>query len=253
MPFSRMPAGKQPIIGCSTYRKRSHDTNVPLYGLMTSYVEAISLAGGIPLLIPLGLSEEALLTTLERVDGLLLPGGGDIDPAQYHGNGHEKVAEVDQDRDRVEIYLAQQATAMQKPLLAICRGHQVLNVALGGNMWEDIASEMPNAIQHDFNRIMPRNYLPHTVDVIPDSQLARVLGRMETAVNSLHHQGIRNLAPELVATAHSADGLVEAVEVPGHPFALGVQWHPENLVHDDPAMLNLFRALVDASVEHSAP
>ena len=243
----------RPIIGLTTYRKYSRDTNRPLFGLMRAYVEAVTAGGGIPLLIPLGLSDEDLLTVIERVDGLVLPGGGDIDPNFYKGNKHQALREIDRDRDRVEIFVAQQATKLEKPFLAICRGHQVLNVALGGTMWEDLASQRPDGIKHDYWDSGPRTDLPHHVEIDPNSRLAAIIGRETTAVNSLHHQGVRDIAPDLVVTAVAPDGLVEGLEVAGHPFAVAVQWHPENLVGNDPAMLALFEALAAASQNGSSP
>ena len=145
------------------------------------------------------------------------------------------------------VDLAREAMIQDKPLLAICRGHQVLNVALGGTLYEDVTAWMPGAIKHDYFELFPRNHTAHAVAIEPDSKLAAALGRREAQVNSLHHQGIRDLAPGLVAVAHAPDGLIESVEGVDHPFALGVQWHPENLVHDDPVMLSLFRGLVDAA------
>jgi putative glutamine amidotransferase len=243
------PGRRRPLIGCTTYRKTA-DNNPPieLFGIRPAYIEAIVAAGGIPILIPLGLSEEDLLTVLAEVDGLLLPGGGDVAPSLYQGvSDHATIAGVDPDRDRVEFALVRAAVAQQKPLLAICRGHQVLNVALGGTLWEDVYSQMHGAALHDYYRSHPLNHLAHSVDVCPGSCLAHYLAKPQTQVNSLHHQGIRRLAPELAVAAVAPDGLIEAVEAPGHPFALGVQWHPENLIHDDPSMLALFRGLVEAA------
>lgn len=237
--------GRKPVIGLTTYFKISKDSNVPLYGLMLSYVRAVAGAGGIPVLVPLNVGDEDLAEVLRRVDGLLLPGGGDIDPRHYGGQPHELVEEIDDDRDRVEIGLARLAVREQKPVLAICRGHQVLNVALGGTMYEDLASQMPGAIRHSYYEA--RTDLPHTVRVLPGTQLAAILQEEETGVNSIHHQGLRDLAPELVVSALAPDGLVEGVEVPGHPFAVGVQWHPENLLQVAPVMQNLFTALVAAA------
>jgi putative glutamine amidotransferase len=238
---------KRPLIGLTTYRKIAEDSGAPLYGLMRSYVEAVIAAGGIPLLIPLGLDTDDLFAILKRVDGLILPGGGDIDPEAYHGTPHELVRGIDDDRDRVEINLAREAVKTEKPFLAICRGHQVLNVALGGTMWEDLASQMPGAIRHDYNGNGARTDRPHTVQVRKDSQLAAILNSEMVPVNSLHHQGLRDLAPELSVSATAPDGLVEGVEIEGHPFAIGVQWHPENLVKIDPAMHKLFASLIEAS------
>ncbi len=243
------PAGRKPIIGLTTYRKRSQDTHVPLYGLMLSYVNAVAGAGGIPVLIPLNLDDDDLGQVLERLDGLLLPGGGDIDPAHYGGRPHDTVYGIDDDRDRVEIGLARLAVRNQKPLLAICRGHQVLNVALGGTMYEDIASQMPGAIQHAYDGA--RTDLPHTVRVLPGTQLAMILGREETPVNSIHHQGLHVVAAELTVSALAPDGLVEGVEIERHPFAVGVQWHPENLLEVEPVMQSLFAGLVDAALVES--
>lgn len=249
MTFSRH--SHPPLIGCTTYHKTA-DQNPPIdiIGLMPSYIEAVAAAGGIPILIPLNLSEENLLAIFARIDGLLLPGGGDIDPAVYQGQDHETLFGIDHDRDRVELLLARTAVTHQKPMLAICRGIQVLNVALGGNLYEDVFSYMPDAMRHDNFGKKPRNYLAHHVAIQPDSLVARQLGKTDTAVNSLHHQGINRLASELTAVATAPDGLIEAVEVPGHPYAIGVQWHPEMLIHDDPDMLALFAGLV-AAARHS--
>jgi len=238
----------RPIIGLTTYRKMVDKANpYPYMALMGTYIEAVAAAGGIPLLIPLGLDEDALRVLLSQVDGLVLTGGGDIAGEHYHSEHEDFIFNIDPDRDRVELFLAREAMAQDKPLLAICRGHQVLNVALGGTLYEDVTAWMPGAIKHDYFDLFPRNHTAHAVAIEPDSKLATALGRREAQVNSLHHQGIRDLAPGLVAVAHAPDGLIESVEGVDHPFAVGVQWHPENLVHDDPVMLSLFRGLVDAA------
>jgi putative glutamine amidotransferase len=241
----------RPIIGLTTYRKIAQDSGAPLYGLMRSYVKAVAAAGGIPLLIPLGLDSADLPYILQRVDGLVLPGGGDIDPMAYHGAYHERVHGIDGDRDRVEMNLAREAVRTGKPFLAICRGHQVLNVALGGTMWEDLASQRSGSIRHDYFGVGERTDRPHLVQVRKGSHLGLILNNEEVPVNSLHHQGLRDLAPELSVSALAPDGLIEGVEIEGHVFAVGVQWHPENLVNIDPAMRNLFVSLVEASANGS--
>jgi putative glutamine amidotransferase len=245
-----MPTPRKPLIGCTTYRKMAdHHPPFELFGIRPSYIQALVAAGGVPVLIPLGLSGDDLQLILAQVDGLLVPGGGDVEPSCYQGqNDHALVNGVDPDRDRVEFELIRTAVVRQMPLLAICRGHQALNVALGGSLWEDVASQMPGAAVHDYYGSHPMNYLAHPVEAQPDSLLARTLGKTCVAVNSLHHQGIRRLAADLRAVATAPDGLIEAVEAPGHPFAIGVQWHPENLAHEHPAMFNLFRGLVEAAV-----
>ena len=239
----------KPIIGLTTYRKVAAQSNpIPLYALMPSYVDAIAAAGGVPVLIPLGLDEEALQVLFERLDGILLTGGGDVDTAFYGGERPDLIDGVDTDRDRVELFLARAAYEQEKPTLAICRGHQVLNVALGGTLYEDIASLMPDASKHDYFGEHPRTYRPHSVAIEPGSMLAEILsGSAEVQVNSLHHQGIRDLAPALAPAAFAPDGLIEAVEAPDLPFMLGVQWHPENLAPDDPEMRAIFKTFVTAA------
>ncbi len=251
MPLTKSANGRKrrPLIGCTTYRKMA-DNNPPfeLFGIRPSYIDAISAVGGIPILIPLSLPEEDILEIYDRVDGLLIPGGGDINPRKYDGDTENPwIAGVDDDRDRVEFILVQTAVEQEKPMFAICRGHQVFNVALGGSLWEDVHSQLPDALTHDYYRTHPLSYPAHTVEINTDSRLARYLGTTQAKVNSLHHQGVRDLAPLLKATAYSPDGLIESVEVPGHPFALGVQWHPENMFRDNPAWLGVFAGLVEAA------
>lgn len=239
---------RRPIIGLTTYRKTiSPSSPVSYMALMPSYIEAVAAAGGLPVMIPLGLDDESLLYLLDQLDGLVLTGGGDIAGAHYRSTHAEYIFDIDEDRDRVELVLARATVELGKPLLAICRGHQVLNVALGGTLYEDVFKWMPGAIKHDFFGDYPRNHRAHAVTIEPGSKLATALGQVEARVNSLHHQGIRDLAPRLNAVAHAPDGLIESVEAADHPFALGVQWHPENLIGDEPTMLALFRSLVAAT------
>lgn len=240
----------RPLIGCATYHKTIKQKEpVEIIGLMPSYIEAIRAAGGLPVLIPLGLGEEDLAALVERVDGVLLPGGGDVAPAAYGGD--ERVAtirDVDTQRDESEFKLVRLALDGEKPLLAICRGLQLFNVALGGSLWEDVAENMPGAIPHDYFGQNQRDYQAHPVSVAGDSRLAEAMqSNGAIGVNSLHHQGIRRLAPGLIPVAWAPDGLVEAIEYPDHPFALGVQWHPENLLQVEPRMSLLFRAFVQAA------
>lgn len=237
-----------PIIGCTTYRKTvPQSRTIDVFGLMPSYTEAITAAGGIPVLIPMGLSEDDLELLSERLDGIVLPGGGDIDPSTYHGRANGTMSGIDKERDRTEFSLARFAVSAHKPILAICRGLQVLNVALGGTLWEDITSLIPGAMEHDLSDDLPRNHLSHPVNIEIVSGLAQLVGDNNATVNSIHHQAIRDIALELRVTALAPDGVIEAVEISEHPYAIGVQWHPENLIHDDEAMLSLFKGLVRTS------
>ena len=198
------------------------------------------------MLIPLGLEEAAYQALFERMDGILFTGGGDIAPDQYGGQEHSKVGDVDAERDRVELWLAKQVVEQDKPFLGICRGFQVLNVALGGSLYEDILDQKDGALKHDYYPDYPRNLLSHGVEIEPASRLAGILGLTAAQVNSLHHQGVRQLASRLNATAHAPDGILEAYELPAHRFGLAVQWHPEWLQEHEP-MRKLFSDFVEAS------
>lgn len=238
----------KPLIGCTTYRLTSAQGQMPLFALRPAYVNAVKAAGGIPVLIPLGLDTDDLRTLFDQVDGLLVPGGGDIEPTQYQGqNDHELVEGVDVDRDRVEIQLVRWAVAENKPMFAICRGLQVFNVALGGSLWEDVRTQMPDAMFHSYLDLQPRDYRAHAVTAVSPSRLAEQMGATEIMVNSLHHQGIRRMAADLTAVAHAPDGLIEGIEIPDHPYAIGVQWHPEDLAPTEPAMQALFDGLIRAA------
>jgi putative glutamine amidotransferase len=156
------------------------------------------------------------------------------------------VSSVDGDRDRVEIELLKGAVQRGLPFLGVCRGLQLVNVALGGGLYEDLLDQRPGSHRHDYFPEQPRDYLAHPVQVEPDSRLAQAAGEGELVVNSMHHQGIRGLAPGLRATACAPDGLIEAIELPEVPFGLAVQWHPECLLDQAPNR-RLFQAFVQAA------
>lgn len=234
-----------PLIGITTSRITSR-SGLTMLAVTEAYVQAVIHGGGNPVLIPLGLSEDALREMLKRLDGVLFSGGGDVHPARYGSQPHPLVDEVDTDRDRVEIQLMQDILTTKKPFLGICRGLQVINVALGGSLYEDILDQRPGSLRHQYSPDWPRNYLAHPVQVDESSRLAGILGTTTAQVNSLHHQGIYQVAPGLRSTATAPDGVIEAFELPGYSFGLAVQWHPEWLP-DDPAMQALFRAFVEAA------
>ncbi len=214
--------------------------------LNEAYVQAVLNNGGAPVLIPLGLPEEILRSILQRVDGVIFSGGGDVQPKIYHSRMHPKVSGVDRDRDRVELSLFQDVLQTSKPFLGICRGFQVLNIALGGTLYEDILDQHSGAMRHNWRPEFPRDYPAHPVQIVEESRLAQVLGAPVLEVNSLHHQGIRSLAPRLKASAVAPDGIIEGVELPEHPFCLAVQWHPEAM-QSVPQMRQIFQAFVQAA------
>ncbi len=242
-----MPGSHPPTIGLTTIVVApSGAHSPPRLGQNRTYIEAVIRAGGLPLLIP-HLQDTGLLRAMyERLDGLLLPGGEDIDPGHYGEARHERCGAISPERDATELPLARWAVEEGKPLLAICRGIQVLNVALGGSLYQDIGAQCPGAGRHDWYPDLPRNLLPHSAALVEGTYLARILAVSALRVNSLHHQALKDIAPSLEVTAVASDGIVEAVEVPDHPFALGVQWHPEELAEADAGSQRLFDALVSA-------
>jgi putative glutamine amidotransferase len=190
------------------------------------YVESVKRAGGEPLLLN---PAEDPGHSLDRVDALLLTGGLDVDPGLY-GESPHATTEIDAVRDRFEIPLSREAVARDMPLFAICRGVQVLNVAAGGTLVQDIPTAVTTELSHSID--IPKDHVAHPVRVTPGTHLAEALGSsapLDTcAVNSRHHQAVGRLAPSFVVSAVSPDGVVEAIERPASTFCLGVQWHPEN-------------------------
>lgn len=234
----------QPLIGITIPPKTAPDRD-ELDSLLEAIVLGVERAGGLPLLIPFGLNDATLRALYGRLDGLLVSGGGDIDPAHYGQAMLASVGGVDAERDRTEMTLVRWLADSDKPFFGICRGAQVLNVAMGGTLYQDV-SEHPGADRHSYYPDLPYDLRPHEVKIEEESVLARVIGQPILTVNSLHHQAIRDVAPGLKATALAPDGIVEAVELPGRPFVLGVQWHPECLP-DAPEMRRLFESFVNAS------
>jgi putative glutamine amidotransferase len=212
-----------------------------------AYLRAVQEAGGIPVLLTPHFTPEVQAALWQRLDGLVLTGGGDIEPARFGEARHPAVDEVSPARDELEIDLTRRAVADAVPLFAICRGIQVLNVALGGTLVQDLPSEWPDALPH--SQKAPRTQPTHVVKVMGEgTHLDRVLGALELDVNSMHHQAIKQLGEGLREVAWAPDGVVEGVEMPGDDrFVLGVQWHPEELVAHDQAARNLFTAIVDAA------
>ena len=227
----------QPIIGITTYGRDERGR----YTLPSEYVTAVERAGGVPVLIP---PLPALAARyLALADGFVLAGGGDLDPAHYGGDGHETLYGVDAQRDALELELARRIVERRVPSLAVCRGLQVLNVALGGTLIEHLPAVVGEDVLH---RAPPREPTPHAVRVKAGSRLAQVAGATEFAPMSWHHQAVRTLAPGLEAVATAPDGTIEAVELPAHPWLLAVQWHPELTAQRDPAQQRLFDALIQA-------
>lgn len=215
-----------------------------------AYLHAVTQAGGIPFIIPLNLPESALRRLYDLSDGLLFAGGGDIDPVLYGAEPRGDESDMQRDRDDAEIQLIRWAAADNKPVLAICRGIQIIAVAMGGSLVQDLPSEMPQAERHNHRYLAADGHkitdLIHDVELTPSAKLSRVLGVTRLRVNSMHHQAVKDVPSPLTVVARSEDGVIEAVELPAHRFFVGVQWHPEVLVDTDPAARAIFSALVSA-------
>ena len=213
--------------------------------LRQDYVRSIEQAGGLPVLLAPGRPEDAP-ELLDRIQGLVLSGGSDVDPALYGEAPRPKLGKVIRERDDFELALTREALARDLPLLAICRGHQVLNVATGGTLIQDIPSEVTGGPEHDPRR--ERWERAHTVEIHEGTRLREILKRGTVSVNSFHHQAIGRLGDGLVVSARSCgDQLVEGVELPGRRFVLGVQWHPEAFWNREDGFQALFEALVSTS------
>lgn len=212
-----------------------------------TYIRAVQRVGGTPVVIPPTATETDWEALLAHLDGLLLSGGGDVDPALYGDASEPWMGQVDADRDFSELGLTQRWLATERPLLAICRGHQVLNVALGGTLYQDISAHMPHALDHAYVAALPMETTVHSVTLEPGSQLAALLGGTAFEVNSAHHQALKAVGERLSVVGRAPDGVVEAVELPDHPFCIGVQWHPEAMVKTSATMWPLFEAFIRAA------
>lgn len=237
----------RPLIGITSSISQNK-TGSTLCEVGQAYVHAIRRAGGLPMVIPVGVNLAELDALIGRLDGVLFTGGGDIGPQYFEGQAHPKVYGVNSERDQLEFTLLKLALQADLPLLAICRGIQVLNVGLGGSLYTHIQDQLPKAIKHDWYPDYPRHKLAHPISIPNGSKLHTIFGAEEVPVNSLHHQGIARIGQGLKVTATAPDRLVEAVEVKDARFALGVQWHPECLP-EAPAMQALFRAFIEACEE----
>ena len=231
----------RPLIGVTTWQS-PRPSNRFQYAVSSEYVAAVEEAGGIAVTLPA--QPEAVPELIAALDALILTGGGDIDPVQYGQSLHPATRSIDPDRDRFELDLTRMAVQRGLPLLGICRGIQVLNVALGGSLIQDIPDQVPAALVHQTPEDVP--IATHHVRLQPNSRLAALIQSTGLLTNSDHHQAIQSLAPVLRAVAWSQDDVVEAVESTDQAFIIGVQWHPELMFRDAAPHRLLFAGLVDA-------
>ena len=238
-----MGAEKRPVIGVTPM----FDAETERYNLKGDYTRMLEALGAVPVLLPLTADPAILDYFLGLCDGLILSGGYDVDPARYGQTDGGLCGQIQPVRDEMEFYLCRQAVARDLPLLGICRGHQVLNTALGGTLYQDLRAQMGTTWQHQVPD--PVGGFAHDVSLTADSPLARLQGKDTMAVNSRHHQAVRDLAPGLVIQATAADGTVESVWMPGKRFVWGVQWHPECIWDRSEENRKIAEAFLRASAE----
>lgn len=239
---------RRPAIGVTPDLGSSATTALPTYEVRVSYCEAVLRAGGLPLILPYSEDRSCLESFLDRISGLLVTGGHfDIPPQAYGEEPREGLGPTRPERTRFETALLQGALGRRLPVLGVCGGMQLLNVALGGTLVQDIGREVAGAREHQQQHARTQPH--HPVEVREGTLLAELIGKGQVMVNSTHHQAVKKLGGEVVASAVAADGVVEAIEAPSKGFALGVQWHPELLIDTVPLHLGLFRALVGKARE----
>jgi putative glutamine amidotransferase len=245
---------RRPVVGIPTQTLQSlggvSEKIPPSWVMSQRYILTLSTAGAIPWMIPL-VDDDTLRGVYEELDAVFLPGGADIDPHTYGADPHPLCDKTDRERDRVEVALARWALEDEKPVLGVCRGMQLINVAAGGTLYQDLAEELPGAIKHDYFPFSDQNYardfLAHDVSVVAGTRLAELVGAGTVRVNSMHHQGVKELGQGLVATAEAPDGLIEALEgTSDASYLVAVQWHPEALTDSDERTRHLFADFISA-------
>lgn len=208
--------------------------------------DAISIAGGLPFIIPYLDEEQSIQELAQRIDGLLLTGGGDIDPFLFGEEPVPGLGSITPERDQLEMTLIREMLKLNKPILGICRGCQILAIAVGGSMFQDIYAQKEQPLLQHAQKA-PRYHVSHLALIQEGSLLHRIMGEGQIKVNSFHHQAVRELPAGFRISGVATDGVIEAIESMENPFVIGVQWHPEDLYARHPQMLKLFQALVEAS------
>jgi len=243
---------RSPVIGMSSWTRllRTATKERPTETVPRGYVDCVEAAGGLPVLLPNRVGTDVAEACLDLVDGLLLTGGDDVHPHLFGEAPHPRIDLVDERRDRFEIALIHAARRRGAPVLGVCRGVQVMNIALGGDIYQDIPSQFEGSIGHAQRTLGEGSW--HEIDLQPGTRLAEICGAPRVPVNSHHHQACRRVGPGLVASATAVgDGMIEGLEDPRMPFFVGVQWHPEVLENGaDPVSRRLFDAFVAAARDY---
>jgi gamma-glutamyl-gamma-aminobutyrate hydrolase PuuD len=239
---------RRPIIGITSRKVPffDHDKPYPRYGVAIAYCEAVEAAGGTPIILPLTQERSVLDATFQLLDGLLVPGGLDVHPRHYGEEPHRKLGGVDPLRDLTELHLVGRALREDMPVLGVCRGHQVLNVAAGGTLFQDIHAQVGESCLRHFQDTA-EEWPSHSIEIHAGTRLRDLVGEERVWINSYHHQAVKDLAPSFRVSATAPDGVVEAIESTAHTYVLGVQWHPELLLGNLDFNLALFRSHVEAA------
>jgi putative glutamine amidotransferase len=243
---------RRPVIGIATQTLPGvPGERQPCWLMGRSYVEELRKVGAVPWVIPLIPHDpDTLGEIFNRLDGVFVTGGVDVDPTAYGEAKTPLCGTTDPDRDAVELMLLKHAMERKLPVLAVCRGIQILNVLGGGTLYQDVSAMVPAALKHDYfptPEQPSRKYLAHDITVKAGSKLGAILGDGVVPVNSMHHQAIKDLAPGLSPTAFAPDGIIEGVEGTGDQYVIAVQWHPEELTDTQPGMKRLFTTFIDAA------
>ena len=233
----------RPLIGL-TVNEMSRNGNPGIF-LGKDYTDGVLAAGGLPVVLPFSTNQNEIRDWADRLDGLLLTGGEDIAPALYGEEPRQGLGEISPVRDYFEAKLLVYMIEQNKPVFAICRGIQVLNAVMGGTLFQDLPREWPSSLQH--SQKAPRDHSAHVVKISKGTKLNQIVGPDDLQTNTFHHQAVKQIAPGLAPSAHSRDGLIEAIEDPLRTFVIGVQWHPENLWQLSDRHFKLFTAFVEAA------
>lgn len=240
----------RPLIGIPCHADFRQGSGRPIYFIDQTYSHAVESAGGIPVLIPMLHELTELESLFMRLDGILFSGGSDLHPSYYHEEARPFLHEVDPQLDEMEITLLQRALHEDLPILGICRGMQILNVVLGGSLYQDLGEQYAGSLEHS-RRDLPRDTLIHPIYVEAGSQMEKILGTRELQVNSIHHQAIKTLGKGVRVSGRAEDGVPELLEVSNYRFVMATQCHPEEIYTKEPACARLFTAFVRAcSITH---
>ncbi len=230
----------KPLIGILAHPPYTFEKN-PFNQISCNYTDSIYQAGGIPIIIPQIDDLELLQEYADKIDGLLIPGGIDVNPMMYHENPLPHLGTTNIRYDKWECHMIEVCEKKQMPILGICRGIQILNVFHGGTLWQDLSDRKESTFLH--NQTEDRGYPSHSVHIEKGSYLESIFGN-KIDVNSFHHQALKDVADNFKVSAYAEDGVIEGIEDPTYPYLIGVQWHPEGFVHTSDVMMPLFRDFI---------